>query len=118
MKVERPREHSLTSGQLSGQCPTTDSPGSSCAQSSMNRREAGLESWPGLWITQLQPAAEHPAPQPGRKDSRGHPRAPNTHQQPGKLGQSTASANWHGIRKRRGAGKRGPTQGMAALLQT
>lgn len=27
----------------------------------MNRREAGLENWPDLRVTQLQPAAEHPA---------------------------------------------------------
>lgn len=109
MKVEWPKEHSLTSGQFLGQCHTTDSTGSWWAQSSMNRREAGLENWPDLWITQLQPAAEHPAaPQPGRKDSRGHPRAPNTHQQPGSWGRAHPQQNGMGSESGGEQGREGP----------
>lgn len=74
IKAEWPREHSLISGQVSHHNLTWK-----LRSLATNRMEAGLANWPNLWITQLQL---------GQGELRGHPRAPNTEQHPGRWGRA------------------------------
>lgn len=68
----------------------------------MNRRKAGLENKPDLWITQLQPAAEHPAATWPERTPGAIPGLQTLTSSTQKMGQSAPSANWQGDRKEKG----------------
>lgn len=72
----------------------------------MNRRKAGLENKPDLWITQLQPAAEHPAATWPERTPGAIPGL-QTLTSTQKMGQSAPSANWQGDRKEKGGREKG-----------
>lgn len=103
MKAEWPREHSLTSGQVSHQSLTWEP-----KRPELHEQKG---SSPGKQARSLDPTAATSGStlscNLAREDSRGHPRAPNTHQHPEDGAECTLSKLARGSKSRGEQGREG-----------